>query len=185
MILILGLAGGASAETTEKVHTETNIERKADGTFKGTSTTEETDAAGTTTKAETKEKDSVSSDGTKTTIVKTATSEDPKGLMNKTWSKEKVEVKADAEGNVEKDSYSKSVDQAGTKHTVTAQTEKRIKPDGTVETVSTDKIVTDPKGLGNKTVAETEVVKEKAPDGDTTTTITKKIDGDTIEHTVK
>ena len=98
------IAAEVSAET------KTKVEQSEDGSMKKQSSAESTDAAGTTTKSEVKiEKDVDSSGSTDTTLTKEK-SVDPKGLMNKTSTKVKEEVKVDAKTGKVKHKIKKVVD---------------------------------------------------------------------------
>lgn len=111
--------------------------------------------------------------------VKTERSNDPDGLGNKTWSKDTVKAKMKIDGEGSESATHKSVDAAGTAHTVDESINRDVKADGSVETTTEKKIVTDPKGLMNKTKTNIERTVDENADG--TKTITKKVDGKTVE----
>ena len=85
----------------EKFESKVKIEKKDDGSYKETSKTSNTDAAGTTMSAERKVDVDVDSDGTMDKTVKTQVVTDPKGLMNKETEKTKDTEKLKADGTVE------------------------------------------------------------------------------------
>ncbi len=89
--------------------TKTSVKESPDGSMKKEVSATSTDAAGTTTKAETEVKKDVSSDGSTDTSVVKETSTDPKGLGNKETTKTKDEVKVDAKSGKTKHKHKKVV----------------------------------------------------------------------------
>ncbi len=85
----------AEAETTTKASIEADSKGNMDKKVKTTST----DSAGTKTVTEKKTSVDAKADGSMDKTVKTEETVDPKGLMNKTKTKTKEEVKTDASGN--------------------------------------------------------------------------------------
>ncbi len=114
---------------------------------------------------------------------KTERTSDPKGLGNKSWSEDSVKAKMKMDGESSETAKHRSVDAAGTAHKVDESVERDVDADGSVETTSEKKIVTDPKGLMNKSKSKVERTVEEHADG--TTTTTKKIDGKTVESTTR
>lgn len=163
------VATAAIAEDSPKYHSETDVSVKPDGQYEATSTTERTAPNGTKMKTESTESLDKTLTGKAKLTSKVETTQDPKGLGNKQTADAKVTVKADDKGNSEKTVSSHSVDAAGTTHKKTVDTEVDAKSDGSKEITTTSKVVTDPKGLGNKTVQKSETVTMKHPDGSVTT----------------
>lgn len=146
----------------KQIHTETDVKSDADGNYKGTSTYEATDAAGTTQKSTIKETEARTMGGGTKTTAKVESSTDPKGLGNKSWSEKETTVKAKNDGGFMKDETARSVDAQGTTHKLDQTTEAKVNSDGSVDTKVTRKVVTDPKGLMNKSVSKTEETKRAA-----------------------
>lgn len=175
-------AGGvAVAENPEKFSSSVDVKKNADGTFDSKITTDATDASGTRVKREQEQERSKTLTGDTKTVTKLTTTTDPKGLMNKSKEEAEQTVKSDGEGNSDRTLSSKSVDDAGTLHKHKVETETKVKSDGTLAVSQDDKQITDPKGLGNKTVVRTQTEKEKRPDGTVSTKVTKKVNGETVQ----
>ena len=102
----------ASPAIAADVTSETKVTSKAseDGSMKKEVESKSTDAAGTTTKAETEVKKDVSSDGSVATSVTKSESTDPKGLGNKETVKVEDKVKTDAKTGKTKHKHKKVVD---------------------------------------------------------------------------
>lgn len=113
-----------------------------------------------------------------THTIQKETSNDPDGLGNKTWSKEEVKAKLKENGDSKQEVTSKSVDSAGTAHRVDETVARTVRTDGTVQTDVEKDIVTDPKGLGNKTKTKIERTTKEHTDG--TVDTTEKVDGKTV-----
>lgn len=90
----------AAYAADEKYESKVKVEKKDDGSYKETSKTSHTDTAGTTTSSERKVDVDVDSDGSTDKTVKTETTTDPKGLMNKETEKTKDTEKSKADGTV-------------------------------------------------------------------------------------
>ena len=103
-LLALGATPAAANENVKaESQSKTTVEKDADGHYsrKQTSSSESTDAQGTTTQSEINVKVDTDADGNAQRKVTTESSTDPKGLMNKTKSKTIDNVKY-RNGKVEK-----------------------------------------------------------------------------------
>lgn len=176
--LFVSSAAFAAPETFKS---ETNIRREADGDYKSEVTSDLTDTEGTRRKIETTEKGTTNRKGDTTLAFKTSESTDPKGLMNKKTGKVEVTEKTGKNGEYERDTYSRSVDSAGTKHVKKTQAERDVRSDGTMKETVTEKRINDPKGLMNKETVKTEKIVEENVDGTTTTHVEKKVNGETVQ----
>ena len=122
-IIGLALANPVFADDVKsEVQTKTTVEKDADGNYqrKTTRSAESTDSAGTTTKSETKIEAESDSDGDVSRTVTTETSNDPKGLMNKTKTKTTDSVKYE-DGKVESKHQKKVNGKTVEEHTETSK----------------------------------------------------------------
>jgi hypothetical protein len=178
----LALVPGANADTKETVKTETTVKRQDNGSYKTETVAESKDAAGTNRVSEFDKNVKVGSGGERTITTISKTETDPKGLGNKSYSESKTKSEADARGNYTGKIDTDSVDAAGTKHRLTVEEKTKMNDDGSAKTTVNSKRVTDPKGMMNKSVAETEeVVKKDATGTIESTDVTKKVDGKAVE----
>jgi len=168
-----------------KTTSETSSEIAADGSYKGSSTRTATDAAGTTLKSKVQESEMKDSKGETRVVSKSETVQDPKGLMNKSWSEHETELRRDAAGNYEKDIAARSVDAAGTSHTVDEEIKRKVAANGASTTIVNKTITTDPKGLMNKHTTEVEEVTKRHADGTVTKSVKNEVDGQVAEHTTR
>ena len=171
----------AVAENPEKFSSKVDVKKNADGTFDSNVSTDTTDAAGTRIQREQEQVRSKTLTGDTKTVTKMTTTTDPKGLMNKSKEQAEQSVKSDGEGNSDRTLTSKSVDASGTLHKHRIDTETSVKSNGTLAVTQDDRQVTDPKGLGNKTVVRTQTEKEKRADGTVTAKVKKQVNGETVQ----
>lgn len=146
----------------------------------GKTTTETTDAAGTTVKTETEHSDKTGWTGTRKIENVAKSTTDPKGLGNKVTESAKVETVAQKDGDSSETKT--SVDAAGTKHKSEVEQDVSKNWDGGTTTTTTHRAALDPKGLGNKQTAETKEKITRDASGKTSTEVTKKVNGETVEE---
>lgn len=96
---ILALAVPAFADDTPSTTSETKVESDDNGNYDKTTTTENTNAAGTTSKHKTKTKVKHSSNGSVKKTTDSENSTDPKGMMNKTTSSSNTTEEQNADGS--------------------------------------------------------------------------------------
>ena len=87
-----------AADDTESTKASTKVEGDSNGNYTKKTNYEHTDAAGTTSTDNTKVKVKTNSKGDVTKTYETDSSNDPKGLMNKTTDKSTTTVKENADG---------------------------------------------------------------------------------------
>ena len=143
------------------------MKQNADGSFEGGANTEYIDSKGTKVKEVTTEKRKVLSDGVIEDNIKTETSADPKGLMNKTIERRETSTKIEPSGKATQQIRAESIDETGTKRTQAVNTAQSPKEDGTIETNIKEKVITNPKGILNETTTESNTVVVQHPDGKT------------------
>ena len=116
----VAFAAPALAADKETYKSETKVEQDSKGNYEASSSTKQTNAAGTTTSAEKKVEVDVDSDGETETKVKTTEVTDPKGLMNKSKTVTIDTETANADGTVDSSHKvkvnGKTVEQESTKH---------------------------------------------------------------------
>lgn len=182
--LVLGMvslmASGAAFAETEKFHSETDVQREADGSYRSAVTSDLTETDGTRRKIETTEKASKGKGGDSQIAFRSKESTDPRGLMNKKTSSVEVKEEKAADGTATRKGYARSVDDAGTTHIKKTETSREVRNDGTARDVIKEKKVTDPKGLMNKKTVESERVVDHNDDGTTTTHSEREVDGETV-----
>src|ERR1700729_2499978 len=96
---VAAFAAPAFAADTASTTSDTKVESDANGNYQKTSTSESTDAAGTTTEDSTKVKVKHNSDGSYKKSVVNESSNDPKGLFNKTTAKSTTTEEKNADGS--------------------------------------------------------------------------------------
>jgi|GEM_PF-3261569 len=174
LVAILLISLPAFAEDRD-VQQESSVKRNADGTVAESSHYSGTDSAGVAHTSETEHSTSKTWLGKDKTTTKTESVSDPKGLGNKTWKKNETTVVADKKGNVEKEVSKQSIDAAGTARRITEEADIDVDSDGRSKTIISREVVTDPKGLGNQTVAKTEETVRRAADGTVSKSVEKSV----------
>jgi len=97
-IAMVALAAPVFA-ATESATSQTKVERDSNGNYDRKTTTENTDAAGTTTENSTEVKVKQDSNGNYKKTVESDSSTDPKGLWNKTTAKSTTTEERNADGS--------------------------------------------------------------------------------------
>jgi hypothetical protein len=107
--LMIGFAAPTMAADKETYKAEAKIEKDAKGNYEKKVTEKSTNAAGTDVKNTATTEVDVNRDGSKETVVKTKSVNDPKGLMNSTSVETETQVNQGKDGKVET-SRTKKVD---------------------------------------------------------------------------
>ena len=167
LILVVALLTTSLVWAEDKVDSNQKITMKknADGSYEGSAKTEHVDGAGTNVIESTNKKRTILSNGAIEDDVKTEKIADPKGLMNKTTESKETATLVSPEGRITQQIRAESVDSSGTKRDQSVNTLETRKKDGTIETNIKNKLVTDPKGLMNKTVEESDTLVVQHPNG--------------------
>jgi hypothetical protein len=165
-----------------KAHSETKIDTNADGTYKGSSTFESTDSAGTTIKSKVEENETIGLTGKRKTSARVETVQDPKGLGNKSWAKGESNTVTDAHGNVTRDTEGRAVNADGTMHNTDETVKSSRNADGSSEMKLSKKEVIDPKGLMNRQTVKTEEIVKHAANGAESRTVKKELNGKTVQE---
>lgn len=107
----------------------------------------------------------------------------PVAAHSESYSSE-TDIQKDEDGDYEKTTTIKAVDDLGTSVKKKISTEVDVDAEGNRETVIKSKSSYDPKGLMNKTTVESES-KVKEEDGVTETTYEREVNGETVEREKK
>ncbi len=145
-----------------------DTQSKSNGGYESNSSSETVTPSGEERSSESTVDVNVDSKGRMEKTIKSQSTRDPKGLMNKRKNTSETQIEEKARGGYKQTTTRKAMDANGTNTTYKTVTNVDVDVDGNVtSTVTTDKVV-DPKGLLN----------EK-----TTTTKTKSYNGREVERT--
>ena len=100
-VAALMLSAPAFSADKQSYEAKTKIEKDSDGNYSEKTKAEKTDVEGTTTSSEKNVSVDVDSNGAVDKTIKTETTTDPKGLMNKQTTKTKDTTKVNADGSVD------------------------------------------------------------------------------------
>ncbi|MEI7668882.1 MAG: hypothetical protein WCJ33_02220 [Pseudomonadota bacterium] len=164
----LTIASPLYASDSEAV--KSKVEYKKDGGYEASRTSEQTTTSGTTNTSNDSTNVDIDSKGYTEKTVKSETTSDPKGMMNKEKDNSETKVEEKARGGYKQTTIRKHVDASGTNTTYKTMTDVDVDANGNVTTTATTEKTTDPKGMMNET---------------TTKTKTKSINGKVIEDTKK
>lgn len=138
---------------------------------------ESIDAQGTKTIRETTHSDERGMMGTRTITSDSKITVDPKGLNNETSRSVHSEKNIAEDGTVTEKST--TIDEAGTKRTVSKKVEQDIGKDGSTVTTHQQQMEIDPKGLGNKKTVKIEEKVTRSPDGKISSRV-ERLNGETV-----
>ncbi len=153
-------AADESAKSTSKV------DYKKNGGYESTRSSEQTTSDGTAHSSENKVDVDVDSKGNIDKTVKSTSSTDPKGMMNKKKDTSETEIEEKSNGGYKQTTTRNQTDADGTDITYKTTTNVDVDDKGNVVTTATTEKTVDPKGLMNKTK---------------TTSKTKTVNGQVVE----
>ena len=165
----VGLAG-ASYAADESAQVKSKVEYKKDGGYTATRSAERTTPGGTTNSAESKVDVDVDSKGHVDKTVKSESTTDPKGLLNKKKDTSETNIEEKDRGGFKQTTTRKHTDAEGTNTTYKTVTDVDVDSNGNVTTKATTEKTVDPKGLMNSKTSSTK---------------TKTVNGNVVEDTSK
>ena len=161
----VSLASGAYAD--ESSSTKANVDYKKNGGYESSRSAQSTDSSGTTVSSDSKVDVDVDSKGHVKRTVKSSTTTDPKGLMNKKSEDGKTVFEEKNNGGYKQTTTRSYTDREGTNVTYKTVTDVDVDNDGNVTTTAKTEKTVDPKGMMNSK---------------TTTSTTKSVNGQVVEQ---
>lgn len=152
----IGFTSSAYA-AEEAAQVKSKIEYKKDGGYEASRTSEQTTARGTELSSERNVNVGVDSKGRIDKTVKSESSSDPKGLMNKKKDVSESKIEEKDRGGYKQVTTRKHRDAEGTDTTYKTTTDVDVDARGNVATTATTEKVTDPKGLLNEKTTSSKV----------------------------
>ena len=165
----LGLAASSYA-ADKSAQDKSKVEYKKDGGYESTRSSEHTNTSGTAYTSESKVDVDVDSQGRVDKTVKTESTTDPKGLLNKKDSTSETQIEEKARGGFKQTTTRKHTDAEGTNTTYKTVTDVDVDSDGKATSTATTEKTVNPKGLLNETSTKSK---------------TKAVNGRVVEKTTK
>lgn len=164
----VGLASSSYA-ADETAQDKAKMEYKKNGGYVATRSSEHS-TDDTTRSSDSKVDVDVDSNGNVEKTIKSESTTDPKGMMNKKKDTSKTEIEEKANGGYKQTTVRKHTDANGTDTYYKTVTDVEVDNDGNVTSTATSEKTNDPKGWWNETK---------------TTSKTKTVNGRVVEHTEK